>query len=802
MSIAQAISISSSLMRVPSSPKSNSSRLVGCCIDQYKPSSLNASSVHDTDVNSTVLILDRTKEQIRKMFEHIDISFSSYDTAWVAMVPSPKSPESPCFPECLNWLMNNQLNDGSWGLLPNDSPNLIKDSLSSTIACVVALKQWNVGEDQIRKGLSFIESNFASATDKDQLSPYGFDIIFSCMLDYAKDLNVTLPLEQEDLSLVRHQRETTLRRLQSNEMEAYLAYISEGISNYYDWNIVKKYQMKNGSIFNSPSATSAALIKHQDDGCRKYLSSLLDKFGNAVPTVYPIDLYVRLSMVDTLEALGIARHFRVEIQDVLDETYRCWMQGDEQIFKDVVTCALAFRILRINGYEISTDPLAEITKDGADYINSLGEHEFRDVYAALDVYRASQFMYQDELLFQEQCMWSTDFLKQKEYTGLGRLSKYLHKEVNNALEFPFNAGIDRISTRRNIENYIIDDTRVLKTTYRSSNISNKEFLKFAVDDYNACQLIFREELKTLEGWVVDYKLDKLKFARQKTAYCYFCSAVTLASPELSDARIAFAKSSILSTVIDDFFDVVGSIDEIENFIQCVQKWNVNVDKDCCSDEVRILFLALKDTIIWIGDAASKWQGRDVKQHIIEVWLELLESWFREAIWTRDGYVPTINEYMENGYTSFALGPVVLPALYLIGPNLSESIIQSYEYRHLFKLASTQGRLLNDIQSFKREFEAGKLNVVALHIINGKRAIQEEDVVKDLKLLINNQRRECIKLVMEAKGSVVPKACKDVFWKTCNVLSFFYAEDDGFSGNAMFDIVNEVIYEPVSHKLMM
>ena len=70
---------------------------------------------------------------------------------------------------------------------------------------------------------------------------------------------------------------------------------------------------------------------------------------------------------------------------------------------------------------------------------------------------------------------------------------------------------------------------------------------------------------------MENKLDQLKFARQKTAYCYFSVAATLSSPELSDARISWAKSSILTTVIDDFFDVGGSMDELANLIQCVEK---------------------------------------------------------------------------------------------------------------------------------------------------------------------------------------------------------------------------------------
>lgn len=45
--------------------------------------------------------------------------------------------------------------------------------------------------------------------------------------------------------------------------------------------MVMKYQMKNGSLFNSPSTTAAALAHYQDAGCLDYLFSLLEKFGDA-----------------------------------------------------------------------------------------------------------------------------------------------------------------------------------------------------------------------------------------------------------------------------------------------------------------------------------------------------------------------------------------------------------------------------------------------------------------------------------------------------------------------------------------
>lgn len=82
------------------------------------------------------------------------------------------------------------------------------------------------------------------------------------------------------------------------------------------------------------------------------------------------------------------------------------------------------------------------------------------------------------------------------------------------------------------------------------------------------------------------------------------------------------------------------------------------------------------------------------------WLELLRSMLQEAQWSKEKAVPTVDEYMRNGYISFALGPIILPALYFVGPRLSEAVVKSGEYSLLLRHVSTCGRLLNDIHSFK------------------------------------------------------------------------------------------------------
>lgn len=61
----------------------------------------------------------------------------------------------------------------------------------------------------------------------------------------------------------------------------YLSYVSEGMGESCDWEMIMKYQRKNESLFNSPSTTAFAFSKTQNPGCLSYLDSLLEKFRDA-----------------------------------------------------------------------------------------------------------------------------------------------------------------------------------------------------------------------------------------------------------------------------------------------------------------------------------------------------------------------------------------------------------------------------------------------------------------------------------------------------------------------------------------
>ncbi|XBJ05170.1 hypothetical protein VPH35_024003 [Triticum aestivum] len=734
--------------------------------------------------------------RIKKQLKNPELPPSPYDTAWVAMVPLRGYPRAPHFPQCVEWILQNQQDDGSWGIGEFDS-STHKFILLSTLACVIALKKWNVGPEHIKRGLHFVGRKLSFSIDEKIAAPIGFNITFPGMISLAIGMGLEFPVRQTNIDGILSIQQIELKRFagdKSDGREAYMAYAAEGLGNLVDWNEVMKFQRKNGSLFNSPSTTAAAVIYSYDEKALGYLNFLVSKFGSAVPTVFPRNISCQLSMVDSLEKIGISHHFSSEIKSILDMTHSLWLQRDEEILLDVATCAMAFRILRMNGYDVSSDELSHVA-EASTFNNSLQGY-LDDTKSLLELYKASRVsVSKKELILDNIGYWSGSLLLEKLCSDRVHREP-MFEEVEYALNFPFYATMERLDHRRNIEHFDVMGSQMLKTTtYLPCHVS-KDHLALAVEDFTFSQIIYQDELLHLESWVKENRLDQLQFARQVVTYCYLCPSATIFPPGLSDARISWAKSSILATISDDFFDVAGSREELENLVALVEKWDKHQELQFYSERVKILFCAIYTTVNQLAEMASAVQNRDVSKHLIELWVDALRSMMTEAEWMWSQYLPTMDEYMTSANVSYILGPIVLPSLYFVGQELSESVVKDQEYNELFMLMSTCGRFLNDTQGFEREGSQGKVNSVSLLILQSGGSMSTKAAKKAIEESIASCRKDLLRLVLR-EDSVVPRPCKELFWKMCKINHLFYSQIDGFSSpTAMVGAANAVIYEPL------
>ncbi|KAF7005791.1 hypothetical protein CFC21_020891 [Triticum aestivum] len=687
------------------------------------------------------------KARIRKHLEKPEFSPSAYDTAWVAMVPLPDTNrQAPCFPQCVEWILQNQHCSGSWainqfGLLAN------KDILLSTLACIIALKKWNVGSDHISRGLEFIGRNISTVMDKQIVSPIGFNLIFP-----------------------------------------------EGLVSLLDRNEVMNFQRKNGSLFNYPAATAAVLVHRYDDKALQYLNSIVSIFGSAVPTVYPQNIYYQLSMVDMLKKIGISRHFSSEINSILDKAYISWLQRDEEIIQDVETCAMAFRLLRMNGYDVSSDELSHVSQ-AFTFHNSL-EGYLNQTKSLLELYKASELcLSENELVLENISNWSGRLLTEKLCCN-GSERMPILGEVEYTLKFPFYATVEALDHKRNIEHF---DSRVpqqLKTKNLLCHV-NQDLLDFAIEDFSISQSIYQDELSHIERWEKENRLHQLRFLRKGSLInCYLSAAATISAHEFSDARIACAKSIALVLVIDDFFDVGASKEEQENLIALVEKWDDHHKVEFYSEQVEVVFSAFYTTVNQIGEMASAIQNCDVTKHLDETWLHYMRSVATEAKWQRNQYVPTVEEYMTEPLTSYGMGPIMLTSLYFVQKNLLKHIIKDPEYSELLRLMGTCGRLLNDTQGFERESRDGKLNIISLLVLQSGGSMSIEAAQEATQESIASCRRDLLRMVVR-EDRVVPRPCKELFWRFCRTAHLFYCHTDGFtSPKEMLCTMNAIFTEPL------
>ncbi|XP_050234951.1 ent-kaur-16-ene synthase, chloroplastic-like isoform X2 [Mercurialis annua] len=709
--------------------------------------------------------MDEVEKTIKrkKVVEKAKLSVSSYDTAWVAMVPSKESKEKPSFPECLDWIMKNQHCDGSWCHNPYH-PLLVKDYISCTLACVLALQKWKVGQSLIKRGLEFIEANYWAATDERQLTPIGFNIIFPAMIELAMEYGLEVPFHLELLDLLLQNRENEIARYELEGTKVHLAYLIEGLGKKCKWEEMNKYQNSNGSFFNSPSATAAALFYNHNQQCYDYLTILLKNDDNAVPTTYPSQIYSQLCAIDNIQKLGIDDiYFRIEIDNTLDDIYRLWMQSDEEIYLDVNCCALGFRLLRLKGYNVSSDALAHVSEE--EYFFNSVSPQFKSTKTIMELYKASKLsIYENEFVLEKLEVWTYSFLKQQLLTDVIKDSK-LREEVGHVLKYRYDS-LNFLEIRWGIEQQKADNVALLKTSYR---------------------------------WVKVCRFEELNFARLLLLNCYYTNSAVLVAPELADARIAITKNCILATVVDDFFDIAGSKEELENLVQLVQRWGETSTIGYRSEQVKIIFSALEDMIKELDSIAFKHHGRSVEHHLVKIWHELLKSMMQEAAWAREDVIPSLDEYMENAYISFALGPICHITTYFLGITLPEEVMIGPQLYNLFKHVSLVGRLFNDLQSFKREREQGKYNSISLRVFHSQGSITEKEAIEDAKKDIEMYRKELLRLSVQKEENSLPKPFRELFWNFSNVLHYFYIDNDGYS-NPKIKMANDakiVLWEPAS-----
>ncbi|XXG70515.1 hypothetical protein AAC387_Pa06g3263 [Persea americana] len=737
------------------------------------------------------------------------VSSSAYDTAWLALIPDPDRPGQPLFRQCLEWIMEEQKEEGFWG----EGGGI--ECLPASLACIVALQTWDAGPCNVGRALAFVHGNVEKLLrEEDGAFPRWFCFVFPAMVELAqtKGLNVLPDGLTDVVASIFHQRERFLE-MEASFCEAYhpplLAYLEALPPSYghIGREIILLNQNKDGSLFQSPSATAHAFMVTGNEGFKLYLESMVQRCGHGgVPPFYPIDEeLIKLSIVDRLERLGLSEHFSEEIEDVLSHVYRNWtVQEEEEDKKERSTLvpirlykdSLAFRLLRMHGYRVSPRRFCWFLQH--EDITSYIEENYNCLLSTLlNVYRATEVTFLGENELEEARSFSRTLLERGITMKTAEDSVVtfnIQREIEHQLGLPWLARLDHLEHRDSIERSESNDYLWMGKAcyYRISCLNDDKLLQLAMENYTHRQSVFKNELEEVTRWSRDSGLRDIGFGREKTTYCYLSVASSAYHPSLSDVRMLVCKSAILVTVADDFFDMEGSLDELNTLTEAVGRW----DGDGLSGHSKVIFDALDelvdDTIKMLFDRHQV----DAMQSVQELWYETLVSWLKEATWSRRRYAPSIDDYIKTSMVSIAVHTMILPACYLINPGLVLHRMRHSKTDVITRLLMISARLLNDMQSYEKEKEDGKLNLVLLYLKENPE-LDIKNATDCIGKILDKQKKEFLKMTLEDGITGVPKQWRQLHLAGLKAFQMFFNSSNGFdSPTAMINNINKAFYEPL------
>ncbi|KAI3705362.1 hypothetical protein L1987_75598 [Smallanthus sonchifolius] len=393
-----------------------------------------------------------------------------------------------------------------------------------------------------------------------------------------------------------------------------------------------------------------------------------------------------LQLFDDLQRLGISYHFKDEISNSLKMLFGRYYEARENWNQmNLNLKALGFRLLRQHGYHIPQ----EIFEDIKDESGSIKDDVREDVVGMLNLYEASIYAVDDENIMDEAREFTSKCLREELEKKNNIVNKSTRMLVSHALELPLLWRLPRFESIWFIE------------AYRERSDMIPLLFEFAQLDYNILQGIHQEDLKHTSRWWAGLNWDKkLEFARDRMVESFMWSIGGNHEPQFSVQRRNVTKLITMVNVVDDVYDVYGTLDELERFTEVVRRWDLNAAEGL-PEYMKICFLGLNNSIDEMGYHTLTNQGSYVIPYVRKAWIDYCEANLLEARWFNSGYTPTLEEYLNNSRTTVAI-PVIVSCAYFLDSNVSiEENLQN-----VIQWSAVVLRLADDLGTASAELERG------------------------------------------------------------------------------------------------
>ncbi|XP_059069304.1 alpha pinene synthase, chloroplastic-like [Cryptomeria japonica] len=228
-----------------------------------------------------------------------------------------------------------------------------------------------------------------------------------------------------------------------------------------------------------------------------------------------------------------------------------------------------------------------------------------------------------------------------------------------------------------------------------------------------------------------------------------------------------------------------------------ERTNVKVDKNWNQTTKESKYCGTKGAPCIVEEDDEEKEEKETGKKELEKWEICIDSFMVEATWIDTGYIPSLEEYLENGKVSFGYRVVTLQPLLSLDVPINDAIIKEIDYPSKFNdLLCLTLRLRGDTKTFKAEADRGELaSGIACYFKDNPRST-EENALEYLNSLIDEKLKE---LNWEyLKPDNVPIISKYHKYALSKGIQLLYKERDGISVSDIETkkLITKAMIEPV------
>ncbi|XP_077214033.1 beta-cubebene synthase-like [Tasmannia lanceolata] len=267
-----------------------------------------------------------------------------------------------------------------------------------------------------------------------------------------------------------------------------------------------------------------------------------------------------MNLIDELQRFGMAYHFETQIEEALRRMYNSYTNGVYNDDDDLNVVSIRFRLLRQQGYNVSSVVFLKFMDDEGNFNVILASNTL----GMLNLYEAAHLSTQGEVILDDALAFTRKHLK----SMIPLLSPTLARHVEKSLDLPLHKCIPRLNARLYIP------------VYQEQSTKSEVLLELAKLDFNLLQSIHQRELRDFSRWWKDIDVQtKLPYARERILELWGVGAMD----QLPDYIKAF------------FQAIVNTISEIEEELTPDEKYRISYLKE----SVKCLNRAYFDEAKWL-----------------------------------------------------------------------------------------------------------------------------------------------------------------------------------------------------------